>query len=88
MMTIMGIQARTSGIDIKGTRVKVGKIMSAEAPRRIAKLQVTFRVPGDISERHRAQLVRAAHTCPVHYSLHPDVVIDVLFEWSDGSTSR
>jgi putative redox protein len=88
MVTIMGIQARTSGIDIRGTQVKVGKTMSAEAPRRIAQLDVTIRVPGEISERHRAQLVRAAHTCPVHYSLHPDIVINLLFEWSDGTASR
>ncbi|MEQ9825141.1 MAG: OsmC family protein [Puniceicoccaceae bacterium] len=84
MMTIMGIQARTAGFDITGTRAKVLKIMSTDSPRRIARLDVTMEVPVELDEKRRQQLVRAAKTCPVHFSLHPDVEIRLQFNWKDA----
>jgi len=83
MVTIMGIQARTSGIDITGTHVHVGKTMSSDTPRRIAQLDVTIRVAGQHSEKHRKQLQQAAKSCPVHYSLHPDIQVNLIFEWEN-----
>ena len=83
MATIMGIQARTLDIDLKGMTVKVGKTMSADQPRRIAQLDVGISVPGQLSEKHRQQLIRAAEHCPVHYSLHPDVRINLNFNWEN-----
>jgi putative redox protein len=83
MATIMGIQARTLGLDLRGMRVQVGKTMSATAPRRIARLEVLISVPGVHSDKHQAQLRRAAEQCPVHYSLHPDIEVDLQFRWVD-----
>jgi len=85
MMTIMGIQARTAGFDITGTRAKVLKIMSTDSPRRIARLDVTMEVPVELDEKRRQQLVRAAKTCPVHFSLHPDVEIRLQFNWKEAA---
>ena len=81
MATMLGIQARTLALDLKGMKVRVGKTMSADQPRRIAQLDVEISVPGSLSEKHRTQLVRAAEHCPVHYSLHPDVRVNLNFNW-------
>ena len=83
MVTIMGIQARTSGFDITGTRVHVEKTMSADTPRRISQLDVTISVPSSLGDKEKKQLERAAKTCPVHFSLHPDVKVNLVFIWSD-----
>lgn len=81
MLTIMGIQARTLEIDIAGATAKVEKEMTATAPRRIQSLTVRIHVPNPISPENQQKLERAAHTCPVHKSLHPDVQIPIEFTW-------
>ncbi|HEX4006066.1 MAG TPA: OsmC family protein [Acidobacteriaceae bacterium] len=81
MLTIMGIQARTLAIDIAGTTATVEKEMTAAAPRRIERLTVRIHVPHEVSAENRQRLERAAYTCPVHKSLHPDVQKPVSFTW-------
>lgn len=82
-MTIMGIMAKREGIDFAGSEIEVTKIMSAEAPRRIAKVIVDFtmKTPEALSEEVQAKYVRAAHTCPVTLSLHPDIEQVFNFNW-------
>jgi putative redox protein len=55
--------------------------MSTTAPRRIQSLRVKIHVPGEFSEENKQKLERAAHTCPVHKSLHPDVQTPIEFSW-------
>jgi putative redox protein len=81
MLTIMGIAARTQNIDISGATAAVEKEMTATPPRRIQRLAVRIRIPHSLSPENREKLERAAHTCPVHRSLHPDVQIPVEFTW-------
>ena len=83
MLTIMGIVARREAISLEGTKVRVTKEMTATPPRRVAKLTVTFDVPASagISAEQRIKLENAAHTCPVHRSLHPDVEVVTVFIW-------
>ncbi len=81
-MTIMGIFARNHGLDITGTRAEVTKIMSP-SPRRIGRIEITFHMPDrGFSEKDRIQLERAAHTCPVHLSLHPETEQVFSFVWA------
>lgn len=82
MMTVMGIFAQRHEIDLRGTTVAITKEMTAEPPRRIARLATTIRFPLPADHPHRAALERAAVTCPVHLSLHPDVEKPVHFEWT------
>ena len=80
--TIMGIYARSHDIDITGMTVEVVKTMSA-SPRRIGKLEVTFNMPErEYSDREKKALINAAHTCPVHLSLHPDIEQIFTFNWA------
>lgn len=81
MLTIMGIAARTLGIDIAGATASVDKEMTATLPRMIQRLTVRIHVPHAPSPVDREKLERAAHACPVHKSLHPDVQIPIEFTW-------
>lgn len=81
MLTVMGILARTLKIDISGATATVEKEMSAAAPRRIQSLTVKIHVPHALSTEDRQKFERAAHTCPVHKSLHPDIHIPIEFTW-------
>jgi putative redox protein len=81
MLTIMGIMARTLNIDIAGTTATVDKEMTATAPRMIQSLTVKIHVPHSLSPEDQQKLERAAYTCPVHKSLHPDVQTPIEFTW-------
>lgn len=81
MMTVMGIMARTLNIDISGATATVEKDMTATPPRRIERLTVRIHVPYSLGAADREKLERAAHTCPVHKSLHPDVQVPIEFTW-------
>lgn len=80
MFTIMGIKANAMGLDIKGSTAEVYKEMRAE-PRMISKVIVRFSMHTKVDEKQRLILERAALTCPVYLSLHPDIVKDIEFEW-------
>lgn len=81
MMTIMGIVSEREGVDMSGTTIRVSKEMSTTPPRRIARVGVRFELPAKVDPVIREKLERAARTCPVHYSLHPDVKADIEFAW-------
>ncbi len=83
MLTIMGIKARDMGVDLENTRVDILKIMKQD-PRRVGGIKVNFSFPGTLlpDEKQRLVLERAALTCPVAKSLHPDIELDVHFGWN------
>lgn len=81
-MTIIGIYGRAHDVDVTGTTIEVSKTMSAN-PRRIARLEVIFTMPDrDYTDKQKMLIERAAHTCPVHLSLHPDVEQVFTFNWA------
>lgn len=82
MLTIMGIAARTHGFDIDGTTVTTEKVM-ASAPRRVAALKLEFTFPRNsaYTDRQKAIIENAAHTCPVGKSLHPDIAEEIIFNY-------
>ncbi len=80
MLTIMGIVARRHAINMTGARAHVEKEMASD-PRRISKLPVQITVPVDLSSKERKILEAAALTCPVHKSLHPDIVSKIEFRY-------
>jgi putative redox protein len=82
MMTIMGIKARDLAVDLRGMKISVQKIMKAD-PRRIGGIQLTFEFPDSLrlDDKQKTILERSAHTCPVIYSIHPDIEVKVEFNW-------
>jgi uncharacterized OsmC-like protein len=81
MMTVMGIVAERHQWNLVDSTFSVVKHMSTEAPRRIAQIDLTFTLPEALAPSDRALLERAAHTCPVALSLHPDIKQNVVFEY-------
>ena len=77
--TIMGIVAEQDKIDLTGLRITVQKEMSAEPPRRIARLVTRIEMPKGLTEQQRAKLEKTAHTCPVHQTLQGKVDMPVEF---------
>ena len=84
MATIMGIFAERHAIDLRGLSVKVRKEMITAPIRRIGKLAIEIRAPLSQNHPHREALERAALSCPVHQSVHPDIEMPVEFIW-DGN---
>ena len=78
MMTIMGIVAKRDGIKLEGTKFRAEKHM-IENPRRIGKVILEIYMPSGLTDEQKKKLERAAHTCPVHQSLHTDIEQDIKF---------
>jgi uncharacterized OsmC-like protein len=84
MVTTMAIVAESHGIDLAGVRFRVEKHMTEAPPRAIARLPVEIHMPASLSPEDRQRLERAAHSCPVHRSLGPEIEKDVRFVYDVG----
>ena len=82
MLTIMGMRANEMNVDLKGVKIEVEKIMKQD-PRRIGGINLTFHFPESLvlNERQQTILQKAAETCPVIYSIHPDIEVKVNYNW-------
>lgn len=82
MMTIMGIAANTHQISLQGLSADVTKHMASD-PRRIIAIDINFYgLDVEPTEHQKVILERAARTCPVALSLHPDIEQRILFSWA------
>jgi putative redox protein len=80
MLTLIAIVGERDGVNLEGMHVHVEKTMGTN-PRRVSHLPVSIHLPKTIAEDQRAKLERAALTCPVHHSLHPDIQSPVTFHY-------
>lgn len=83
MLTVMGIAARKNNITLDGTTADVEKEMVVDPFRRIGKITVNVRMAAGIDPAQRSILETAAHTCPVHKSIHPDVKLEIAIIYPD-----
>jgi putative redox protein len=83
MLTIMGMRAVEMDVDLKGVKIDIEKIMKTD-PRRISGINLTFSFPESLvlTERQQTILQKAADTCPVKYSIHPDIELNVKYNWN------
>ena len=77
ILTTMALAGRRDGIDLGEAKVSVEKEMTAQPPRRIARLACRVTLPGGLDAAQVERLRRAGEACPVHKSLHPDVRLDL-----------
>lgn len=80
MFTVMGIKARDLGVDLAGSTAEVTKVMGTD-PRRISAIHIVFTFATAVDDKTKTILERTAMTCPVHYSLHPEITQDIVFHW-------
>lgn len=83
ILTIMGIRARDAGINMEGTTIRVHKIMSAEPPRRIARIEMDMIMPPlPYSPEEKRILQEASSSCPVCRSLSEALETRLSVSWS------
>lgn len=80
MITVMGIKARDLEVDLTNSLAEVTKHMASD-PRRISKIEIHLLLPAHVSKKNRAILERIGNTCPIHYSLHPDIEKVITYNW-------
>nr|WP_294935437.1 OsmC family protein [uncultured Flavobacterium sp.] len=80
MLTVMGIKARDLEVDFTGATAEVTKVMGPD-PRRITEIHVTFDMGIAADDKTKTILERTAMTCPVFFSLHPDIRKEIVFNW-------
>jgi uncharacterized OsmC-like protein len=80
MFTVMGIKAQDLQVDLSNSTAEITKIM-AQDPRRILEIHVVFNFSVDTDSKNKTILERIAMTCPVYYSLHPDIKKVITFNW-------
>lgn len=80
MLTVMGIKAAQMDVNMEGATAEVTKTMASN-PRRISKIEVKLSLPFEADDKTKKILENTANTCPVHYSLHPDIEKIVEFDW-------
>ena len=83
MITTMAIKAADMNLNFDGTTIEITKIMSTDTPRRIIEIKANFNFTGQFvaTDNQKEQLIRIARTCPVEKNLHPDIKLDVVFNW-------
>lgn len=81
ILTTMAIAANKKQLNIDGATATVEKHMVVTPTRRIGKLVTQIVMPTGIPVAMREWLEHAAHTCPVHKSLHPEVDAPIRIVW-------
>lgn len=81
VMSILALMGQRDQLDLSGMSITVEKHMTLDPPRRIGRLALTLSLPKRLDQSTRAKLERAAHTCPVALSLHPDISLAMDFRY-------
>ena len=82
ILTILGIKARSFKINLNETFAEVKKIMGTK-PRRIIEIKVDIYFQVIVETKLKLIFERAALSCPVANSLHPDINQNIRFHWPE-----
>jgi putative redox protein len=77
--TIMTMFAANHGIPLEGIEFELTKEMSPP-PRKIAKLTISFRIAGRLSDADFSKVVAAGKACPVRLTLGQNVAVVESYE--------
>jgi putative redox protein len=86
IITTMAIKTDTMGIELKGTSINVKKHMITDPIRMIGAIDVEINFPNSLilEEKDQSILRRVGDNCPVTKSLHPDVKLNIVYNFSNG----
>lgn len=82
IVTTIAIRAKEFEERLKGLDIQTEKIMSA-SPRRVSKIKIIFTWPvtSIFTEDEKNKLIDIAMTCPVKESIHPEIALDLEYNW-------
>ncbi len=86
MLTVMGIKAEEDKISFQNISASVEKIMESN-PRRISEIKIIMSIGEVWSKKEKSIMERTACTCPVAKSLHPDLLQEIEFIYTNESIS-
>lgn len=81
ILTILGVAEENYNLNLKGTSLKITKIMS-ENPRRIGEIVVEMDFPkSNYTDKQKHIIEHITKTCPVGLSLHPDIKQTIILNY-------
>lgn len=81
MVSLIGIYCQEHDLPFQHGEVSVEKIMESN-PRRIGAMHFKMDLTGNNwDEKTRKKIIRVAETCPVALSVHPDIHINIDFQF-------
>ena len=83
MITTMAIKAKDLESKLIGLKAETEKIMTSIPRRKIGGINIIFHWAAGIefSDEEKVRLEEIAWTCPVKESIHPDIKVEVNFNW-------
>lgn len=83
MITTMAIKAKDLEPKLIGLRAETEKIMTSIPRRKIEGINIIFQWQKEVSfsEEEQSRLEEIAWTCPVKESIHPEIKININFNW-------
>lgn len=80
ILSTIGIKLGEEDQPLIGTKVEITKTMAAN-PRRISKIDAHICFPRNYDEKTKKIMEHTALHCPVKNSLHPDIELNITFEY-------
>jgi uncharacterized OsmC-like protein len=81
IITTLAIKARSISLELKDTKMEVTKHMLKD-PRRVGQIDVAIFFPKlELSEEQKLTLQETGNNCPVAKSLHPDLIMNIQYNW-------
>jgi putative redox protein len=82
IITTMALKANDMNINLKGTVADVTKYMILE-PRRIGKIDIVLALKTEnmLDQKDKNILERVGNNCPVAKSLHPNLEVNIEYNW-------
>jgi uncharacterized OsmC-like protein len=83
MMTLMGITAESKGIVLGEIHADIEKVMASN-PRRVSEIHIAIQIQNmNFTDKEKTMLEQAALSCPVAKSLHPEILQQVIFQYTE-----
>jgi uncharacterized OsmC-like protein len=82
--TTIVAKANALGLNMNGMKMSAFHTM-ADAPRRIATIEMAADMPGNADERQKKSLLASTRACTVGNSLRADIKVTLTVRWPDGS---
>ncbi|MEJ7821393.1 MAG: OsmC family protein [Chitinophagaceae bacterium] len=82
IITTLAIKARSISLELKDTKMEVTKHMLKD-PRRVGQIDLAIFFPKlEVSEEQKLTLQETGNNCPVAKSLHPDLIMNIQYNWA------